>query len=1221
MSDDEQATPGGEDNASSPPHTPKRLAFPSTARPVYTANGKNSFIPSPFHPLEGAAGMLANATTLRTNFDRLGLNRALGWIAEELPDFATARLAADDTTSHELFVALMAMTQGGRAEGIVKKWRPNGFKAAEALYTTFIIRNAPALADHAHDQLYALRASSCQDDVLFYLHEIRRIATLFENFSGSTLSEASIVHLFIRHLDVHNADIDFLKQTWRKQGGKDPISLDAIEADLITMRQSVETTVHAEAAIFAATTHQTTRTPTVRPPPYNNSVDRQFSDRPNVDGGDDHRTRHQYRPNTRETRGPSRPYAFHAPHQHTQFNQRRTSPTTHRLFCHLHGAGGHSSDECTVLTQQRQQRDARSSPQTHQPQQRAAITDGRPQNLHNNDDAGLPFHMLSAHTGDGHSISLPPNSDVEAAITRALGTPTTHVHNNTDNNTTSHINNNSHNHRNTDNPTTNTDTTHDPMPYNDVDALVTRALGSNTTILNATNNHTTNNVPDPGHPQIPHVNYRQRRHRRTHTGRHRHGSHDTTRHTDGNDHDNDDNTPVDDNNTPTDTITNTRGTDATTAPDTTNTRRTRPPPHHHHHRLGWIHLALITGLTAAGVAVAAPDVLTACSAFIARRAGTMPKAHTDTRHAESVNDEQTLRPSAPARILVARSTALPPAPASRVIRFILDSGAQAHNCPDPSVFTPGSASLPDGQPGQPQRIIDGGGLKHHVRLCATMTGTVVATGATLTLTNMCCAPTFQVPILSVGVLRRAGYDTILDSQPRITRGSQTIPVVEADGLFYIDITPTATGPPQQPTEGVIVNDDTPDSSNADTNHTPDDAVALVVRTTPAPPPLIPDTDAISRRLARSLSCDTPTLHALFGHAGPRTLTATCQAYGIPVPRRGRPCIFCQVTNMMRAPTHNTSHGAPQFPPGQTATMDLFGKMRTTSRGGASWGILFEMTGSSYRHFAGMRDKTEVDAAIRAFHALLAAHGVQLRVLLSDDGTEFRGKAVEAAYTELGIHHQGRPSGTHVDNIERAIRQTYEEVRPALRAAGVTNASLWEEACCWAVDAHNIRVVIPNIATGRTGIPHVDLFGSYPDLTANAPFFSWIAAYDNMVENRFDSRAIVARYIGPARDRGVGAIKVLVAQHLRAVRSWRWLARPEATVKPTTLEITYPNDPTTPKQPPSPHPPPQQQSPPPDPITTPRPHLDPPRRSTRHNLGRGNIITELSPIFKELNLGF
>ena len=182
----------------------------------------------------------------------------------------------------------------------------------------------------------------------------------------------------------------------------------------------------------------------------------------------------------------------------------------------------------------------------------------------------------------------------------------------------------------------------------------------------------------------------------------------------------------------------------------------------------------------------------------------------------------------------------------------------------------------------------------------------------------------------------------------------------------------------------------------------------------------------------------------------------------------------------------------------------------------------------YEYFAGPRSKSGAPGEIETWHTTMAAAGVRPRVLTTDPSGEFVGLSTDNLYSRLGIAQRLRPLGAHVDDTEFSYRRFYTSVRPALRDASAP-PSLWEDECLWAIGAHNCR------NTGG-GVPYVILFGSSPDLTSLAPFYSHVVAYDGQGNHgRFVSRPALARYIGPARGCGIGATQVIAGQHPRIMR--------------------------------------------------------------------------------------
>ena len=330
------------------------------------------------------------------------------------------------------------------------------------------------------------------------------------------------------------------------------------------------------------------------------------------------------------------------------------------------------------------------------------------------------------------------------------------------------------------------------------------------------------------------------------------------------------------------------------------------------------------------------------------------------------------------------------------------------------------------------------------------------------------------------------------------------------------------------------------------------ATVAVLRSVPSAPPLLTQGGKpLTRpRLAPGLPLDTATLHATFGHASQDTLRATCAAYNMPTPKAATTCTTCATSNMHKARTYHSSRSPVRHTTGSSWSGDLIGPVHTQSRTGAVYGLHLTEHNTLYEYFAGLRSKSDALGEIETWHTTMTAAGARPRVLTTDLGGEFVGRAADDLTSRLRLAHRFRAPEAHVDNIESSHRRLYESVRPALREASAPS-SLWEDACLWAVDTHNCRNVGGHV-------PHIALFGSFPDLTPLAPFYAHVAAYDGQGNHgRFASRSVHARYIGPARDCGIGAIRVIVNRHPRVVRTWRYIGAPDATVDTNTMRVDTP----------------------------------------------------------------
>ena len=200
-----------------------------------------------------------------------------------------------------------------------------------------------------------------------------------------------------------------------------------------------------------------------------------------------------------------------------------------------------------------------------------------------------------------------------------------------------------------------------------------------------------------------------------------------------------------------------------------------------------------------------------------------------------------------------------------------------------------------------------------------------------------------------------------------------------------------------------------------------------------------------------------------------------------------------------------------------------------SRSDADYGLHITGGDSNYACFSGLRRKSDVLGAIEVWHASMTTAGVRPLVLTIDMGGGFAGQDADETYARPGLASRLRAPGARVNGVGSTHRHLYRSVRPAMLVGNVP-PSLWEEACVWAIDAHNCRAV--------AGLaPHVQLSGSWPDLTPLAPFYSFVVALNNSsTSGRFNSLSLLPRYTGPIRQHGIGAIRVEIDRTVRVVRT-------------------------------------------------------------------------------------
>ena len=354
-----------------------------------------------------------------------------------------------------------------------------------------------------------------------------------------------------------------------------------------------------------------------------------------------------------------------------------------------------------------------------------------------------------------------------------------------------------------------------------------------------------------------------------------------------------------------------------------------------------------------------------------------------------------------------------------------------------------------------------------------------------------------------------------------------------------------------------------------------EALALPLITEPLPPPFA--TKAKKAATVPNMPTDGSTLHAAFAHLPHERLVVTCEAYGLQIPKGQTRCSWCKASNLMKTPVHQVSRTAPRVKIHRKVRirLDLFGKVQTRSRNGSEYMAMGSIdTGFSeggvkhpdYIIGAGLRNKGDFIndqhglSTLKAHHASLLNRGIRITEAEFDGGGEFDSNQARALYAELGIHPLPRVRESHVQAIESAHRRVYEGVRPAMLAANVP-PHLWEDA------TYNY-ITSTNAAYGTSGeCAHSALFQSKPDISNFMPFYSHVAIYNMDAQDRFDPRAMPARYIGQDVGGGVGAIRALVGNSVRRSRSYTYMGPPTARLDTRTMTVSMPPPPAVGPPPP------------------------------------------------------
>lgn len=164
-------------------------------------------------------------------------------------------------------------------------------------------------------------------------------------------------------------------------------------------------------------------------------------------------------------------------------------------------------------------------------------------------------------------------------------------------------------------------------------------------------------------------------------------------------------------------------------------------------------------------------------------------------------------------------------------------------------------------------------------------------------------------------------------------------------------------------------------------------------------------------------------------------------------------------------------------PGHTVHVDICGPIGTPTLQKAKYIVLFKDEFSNYRHSYFIKGREEAFNTLRmCFNQVRADTGQNIRVLVSDQGTEFMSKRSQEFFLDNGIVHKTSATFTPEQNgfIERENRTLMEAVRTMLFHRKLPE-KLWGEA---AATATYILNRVPNKNTNHL-TPHELYFGNKP----------------------------------------------------------------------------------------------------------------------------------------------
>lgn len=461
----------------------------------------------------------------------------------------------------------------------------------------------------------------------------------------------------------------------------------------------------------------------------------------------------------------------------------------------------------------------------------------------------------------------------------------------------------------------------------------------------------------------------------------------------------------------------------------------------------------------------------------------------------------------------------------------VDTMAQVHVLRDESALSPHVSGPPNGSESQPTALLAGAVNEHVVTLSGTFFGALL-NDVVIAIRNVNVAPTFGVNVLSYGILREQGVELHLEGSdndlyllvPTRDGGHERVDLVSYGRLFWFYVKAR------------------PDLAQSNQSPAAEPVVCACLRSYPPPPapakPATPDRPA--PRLAQGLKHTWCNLAALTMHPSNEIVAGTAKEYGLKRLKPEDRTAISVLANVTKAPTYKKSRTLVSIAPGARWQIDLIiNPAGITSIYGSNHivELIHLESGRTVDLAVSSKGFDDIAAALRFWYAAEVAHGHTPLLLISDAPTgEFHlasDSRFDQLMLELGIAHEARTTEARVDAVEGAHRRLQEGMRVAFAAAPTAPPNRWDDVMLCVNASLNLRAGARPSSTRRC-------LGYVPDVSAWLPFWTLVVVHD---AHRADSvtvnRGILARYLSPAFDCGVGAIRVLVnGRDVRRSRSFR-----------------------------------------------------------------------------------
>ena len=181
-------------------------------------------------------------------------------------------------------------------------------------------------------------------------------------------------------------------------------------------------------------------------------------------------------------------------------------------------------------------------------------------------------------------------------------------------------------------------------------------------------------------------------------------------------------------------------------------------------------------------------------------------------------------------------------------------------------------------------------------------------------------------------------------------------------------------------------------------------------------------------------------HARMGHVNVRAVKNTCKQFGIDriSHENFEFCEGCVLGKQTRKP-HLSSTSVSNYGPGEKIHSDVCGPVNVQSPNATRFFLALKDENTSFRKVYFMRHKSEVFDRFKEFEAFVSTQlGTKIKVLRTDNGTEYTCGKLQSFLKEKGIIHEFSAPYIHEQNgrAEREIRTLVESTRSMLHAKKV-----------------------------------------------------------------------------------------------------------------------------------------------------------------------------------------